>query len=753
MKKEDVRIGMGVDGAEETGAKVATVTAKLGEMGGAGPLVAQRLEELSTKARASLARLDDGGKVSQSNFDALAAKADAITTTVATAFGSIEAAPEEFRQAVELADQQVRDLSTAMETNAKKTERLREEYSRTTNAAEDFGVAIDATADALKALEEEQEQAAELAKKVADKFGDTAEKIDDIKKASDQTFPDQEAALKRIESELTQQVKAHEKLGDVGGEAVRTLKNELFKVETALKEVGAAGAAGLGRVRDATITTDRAFEEFSNALRTNPKEAAEQFGKLVGAVVSLRNEIKKLEAEGGPVSQEQLDKLKQYEARMQAAGLEANQLKREIDQTTTAVAGSAGAWTGLDAQLEGAIGKLGKVGVAMLGAAAAMKESWSIGMQLNQVFGTDMSEWEKTVERFGAKVNAIIKAVSDSAVNTGRLLVAVAKGDVEEIQKAFNDLNDSGNALIKAQKEALTKYGADWDALHPKIDAATEKVKEHKTAVEEAIGSIESMTGALDKQNAARRTGVDLLENEIALRENERRGNEQAALHAQAATKVQAGLSESMRNTINNLRDMIPAWDENTAKVDDMNASLRADIELYEDGISPAHEKRLRELTALLAAYEVGDTATKARVASMIEEILKWKELDAATVKATGSLQDGTATIEDGAKSTVKLTTALDTGKKSMEQTGEAANKLAAGLDAFGNAITNETWVQKLRQKLQDVDESLTTTTTTKALALTKAFNELAEAAARAAGAKDAATKPAPSPAAAKPAA
>lgn len=358
-------------------------------------------------------KLNDGGTVTQGEVDKIVAKLAALREAAEASGVPFEQMPEEFKRAYGAGVAQLNALQGAMGAAAQRTAAYREE--------------VEAAAEAARKLADEQEQARELVEKVAEQYGETAIKIEEIRKASDATFPEQRKSLEAIQKELQDSEAAFKRMGRVGEDALKALRVESARVDAALDEVSKAAASGTGKIRDGVLGADRSFAQFTKTLSENPKEALEQLPKVAGSVISLRHAIEQAKATGGPVDDAAIARLRSFEQQLEKAKLEAGAMKREIDKATAGTTDASQSWQGFDSVINGVAGKFGKVGVGVVGAVAALKEGWAIGTQIAQAIGTDFTAMSDAIEKWSEKAKK---------VNSSFLSWLTGDGSFEQVRAA-----------------------------------------------------------------------------------------------------------------------------------------------------------------------------------------------------------------------------------------------------------------------------------------------------------------------------
>lgn len=463
------------------------------------------------------------------------------------------------------------------------------------------------------------------------------------------------------------------------------------------------------RIKDAAERADDAFEKFSKTLVENPKEALEQLPRVAGAVIQLRQEIDKAQKSGGPVDPQDIARLKQFEASLESAKNEARTLKIEIDKATAGVNDASQSWQGFDGIINGIAGKFGKVGAAAVGAWAALGEGVRIGNDLNTLFKTDMSEWEKVTERFGAKANAIMAAISDNVVAATKLLLAIFTGDIGEVKRAFGELKDSTVDGAKVMGEALTTYGADWDLLHPKVEKNTDATKANADA-QKALAEEQKKAAAEAAAHAAEQKKLEdqilaltisLDANIAKLREMEGAGvdAEHGVINSTAQMGYYAREVAAASMAVEKQRAEVEALTRAHGASDPVVEQARARLQQLESALASA-EQRFQGTSKSVKDFETQQVSAEqagARLRQIIEQqTQKSEELTQQYGAAAAATGQAASSTDSAATATTKVGDAAGTAAPKVELVKDAlgnvaikssavateAGKAATGLDA-----------------------------------------------------------------------
>jgi hypothetical protein len=622
---------------------------------------ADAIESLSGRGGKAFERLAATGKLSQSAFDGFLHTVGALREEVVSKFGSIEKAPEPFQRAIKSAEQYLRDMRTEMDASAAQTELLRQEFGQTTEVLEQLDVAVDATEQALEALNAEQVRAAELAAGVAERFGDIPERIEEIRTAGNKTFEEQIDDLKRVASEIADSEKGYRKLKDGGVQALEALRPASQKVEQALKDLAASASTEHGKIRDATIVTERAFENLAKQIRNNPKEAVESLPKAVGAVIQLRNAIETTRAAGGPVDPKAVADLKRFEAQLDKTKIEIGSLKREIDQSTAGVTNATGAWRGMDSIVDQVAGKFGKLGAGIVGGAMAIKEGWTVGTEIAKTIGTDFRAMDQAVADFTSRAKLLNPAILDWLTGAGsfeavRAAASLTKAELEGYNSAvIAGIEDIGNystktaefAAIQQAHAVILAEGTEGQRL------ATQAKRDGGGVLADYVRVLGVASEAATVHNKLVASGAEgeRLWNEIRAQGKGNILNLAAAITGQKDAIT--GLLAKTKEEIQAERDLQIALNDTIAiRVKQLNlekqqVDLVAQREKVEDGLTASMRTRLAEIAASMVVKEGREIPlTKLQVQQLEQQISTTIGLSDAERAAAQALVDKLKSVE-----------------------------------------------------------------------------------------------------------
>lgn len=449
--------------------------------------------EIEERVAKMHAKLSAGNNVSEAEFTRLVSKLAALRQAVEDTGVPLEQMPEEFRAAAETANAQMAGLAQRMVESREAVALVRAEFDQ---------------------LAESTSKAGEYAEEAAEKYADLPARLEEIRSAADRTFEEQIDDLKRIQSELKDSEKAYDKMGDQGKEALKVIQTESARVETAIKELRKESSVASGEMRDGFVLADRAFTGFDQGIREGSPRVVSELSRVILTTRNLRESIDATRAAGGVVTDEQLAQMRAYDARLESAKEKVRKLTDELQEQKSELGEGGERWSGLGDAINKALGPMGKFQAQLALGAAAFREGWQAGMQFNQLIGTDMSEWEKLIARWGAKTKIVLEEVSDHFVAMGGVMKAFlipGEGYAERLQAAFNrlkneteegvrkfsDLDAAVRKATKAHEDAVRANQAHAEAAKLLI-SLSEKLK---AAKEQELEAERDLTREIQKQN------------------------------------------------------------------------------------------------------------------------------------------------------------------------------------------------------------------------------------------------------------
>lgn len=295
-------------------------------------------------------------------------------------------------------------------------------------------------------------------------------------------------------------------------------KKNLEALERALIEMGDAGAKAAPKITRSVQNIEEAFRGFDRKLNETGNVTQRDVDKIVRQIEVMRTNVEKDFGSMAKAPKQVQDALSGYESKLKDVSTSTGKLTDAVKDNTANVQVAAGQWPGLGNALESVGGKTGQVVAGFGLVTAAFGQGWEIGQRLNKLFGTDMSLWEEVVSRFGSKLGAIIRGLSDSVVAVANLAAALITGSWSDIKRATVELKDTVVASGKTMGDVVTKYGSDWDKIHPPIKKATEEVEKHKAAVDNTAAGYAALGDAMGKTvEAIQKQSAELKKNQAAM--------------------------------------------------------------------------------------------------------------------------------------------------------------------------------------------------------------------------------------------
>lgn len=382
------------------------------------------------------------------------------------------------------------------------------------------------------------------------------------------------------------------------------------------------------------------------------------------------------------------DALDQYEAKLREASTQTGKLTDAVKDNQANVQAAAGHWPGLGNAIEATGGKAGVFAAKFGLVTAAFSEGWSLGMKLNQLFGTDMSLWEETVARFGSKAGAIVRSLSDNVVGVVGLVTALLSGNIGEIKRAIGELKDNLVTSGKTMSDVVSKWGNDWDRLHPSIKQTEDALK--KTA--EAAKDLAKEKKALADEVAKVETNLKK-ENEAL--EKQKKAAEDALL----ATHRLANDAEYFGRQAKGAADAVAVQREEVEKLtrahganDPMTVRAAEELSVLEDRLASA-QKRYKDTNEELKSYT---SSQKAATEASTQSTAATTQQATATSKA--AIETVRWTDENG-----KVHVSIRQVKDETEQATAATEKSAAATEKVKKEVIavkdeNGKWVITQRE-------------------------------------------------------
>lgn len=623
---------------------------------------------------------------------------------VAAALAAAEQSGMAWARAAEQAGDVTDETTARYEEFRGTVEQLRASIVETYGSLEDAPADIRATFDGLtQALKGTAGAFAELDRK----FGDIPAGIERIRAMSDKTFAEQKALLAGVAKELEKQGAGYSKLGAEGEAGLRRVEAETDRVKRAMEELAAESTTSAGRIRDGIIQTERQFEKFTNTLRDNPKEGLEQLPRVAGAVIQLRQEIQRAQDSGGPVDPQAIARLRQFETQLEGAKNEARNLKLEIDKATAGVQSASGAWMGFDSIVNDLAGRFGKAGLAAAGAAAALTESIQQGRRFNEFIGADMSEWDELMDAVAKRLKSNVDRISDSLVEAGGLITALATMDLSEAKRQFDelrgateqydDLLDVQPEKIDASARAHTSYAKTLDTAKTSVVDLTEK---QRMMLELIVGQ----TTTADKYSESTAQLVERIAELAAAREVDTDRLKKYGDAIEDNLERNQNYTQSMRDQVRAINESIAVIESATERRRDAERSATEEIE---KAVERANEARLKgdneaanaaareiERLKMVRAQKLSDvewevTIAKGKIAAANAEIQRSADgLAAATEAAHGRATAAVSTHADAVGTLTRKYNDLAVAVGNYSRAVSTIPDVGAGGEAAAGAAT-----------------------------------------------------------------
>lgn len=485
-------------------------------------------------------------------------------------------------------------------------------------------------------------------------------------------------------------------------------KQEIAKIRQATEDFGDEGKKSAQKLVDAFSNIEKAEDKLTKKISQGRAVTVGDANVMIQQFAALESQI--LETFGS---------LENAPAEVQEAFGKAQQTldrtKDKVRELTDAVDDQKGElkeggeqWTGLGDAMNKALGPMGKVQAQMLLVGAAFKEGWSIGMQLNKFFGTDMQVWDDVVSRFGAKAHAVLKALSDNAASLIQLVISLFSGSMEEVKRSFAEVKDNFSKSWTVMTEVVTKYGAEWDALHPKIETVLEaqrkaqeeaaKLAEAKRKLGEQIRdvtlSLQEETAELEKQRIAAQDAEHGAINTGGQVEYLKRTLDGATASLTAQKQELVALTARYGEhdpVVNQARERLQQLESSVRIAKESYANATAELKRYED------QQRAAE-AAIRSGEESTGKLTKryGELALQIEKLVPgYVHLSGATTAVAVETEKADAAVAKLAESVKKVDFGtLTLAVPQVDAITAAVNRLSAALDeaaekaaAMGSAI------------------------------------------------------------------
>jgi chromosome segregation ATPase len=469
--------------------------------------------------------------------------------------------------------------------------------------------------------------------------------------------------------------------------AIDTVKGAADDVTDSLKKTGKQGDEAGDKLKDAFARADKQYDKLRETIDQGSPEMGEQLRRLVGIQINLRNEIERTYGSIDRATPEAIANFKRLGQQVEAAKGEVGNLTREMDKQTAGVRDASTAWRGLDSVVSDAAGKMGKFGIAAVGGFAALREGWQVGMQLNKLFGTDMSLWEEAIEKFGKKVGIVISKIADVVVAQGTVIAEGLKvwepNYWERVTKAQEDLGTTlqdGVATVLSLEEAYQKQATAADRHKAATEAAAEAAKKAKEEADKLADAQKKLKEETEKSAEAIAKQTD----EMLRQEGIAATNAANARNRAGDVSYEARQVENLNAKVAQQRLEVERLTAARGANDVTTQQARATLALLEGSLETTN-RRLAEAQAETKKYEDQQRAAEAaaqRAADAIErEKQQIAEKTKEVAKASGATQQATTTTAASATETEKAATSTE---KAATATAKAKTEVTAYKDEQG---------------------------------------------------------------------
>lgn len=275
-------------------------------------------------------------------------------------------------------------------------------------------------------------------------------------------------------------------------------RHEVEKVRKEIEDFGDEGKKSAQKFADSMAANDASWERLERAVVTGSPAIGKHFNALALQTQNFREALIATFGTAEQAPEAARAALAKYESRLESATDHVRRSKDALQEQNTELAEGGEKWTGLGDAINKSLGPLGSVQAKLGLIAAAFREGWQAGQQLNQLFGTDMSLWDEAVSRFGQKANLIIKDIADGVVAMVSATKALLTGHLGDAKKALEEMGAANQKLQKDLAASVTKYEGEWDRYAKTQKVATEETKKATDAHEKLAKTVDE--GA-DKQD------------------------------------------------------------------------------------------------------------------------------------------------------------------------------------------------------------------------------------------------------------
>lgn len=498
----------------------------------------------------------------------------------------------------------------------------------------------------------------------------------------------------------------------------------------ALENVGKAEDAVALKIAQGRTVTEKDGSRMIQVFSVLETQIKETFGSLAKAPVEIQQAFAKAEAAA--------NKTKTV----------VRSLSDEVADQKSQLKEGGEQWDGLGNAMNRAAGPMGGT-VARIGLiAAAFKEGWSIGMQLNKFFGTDMQAWEDATKELGSRMLAIVQALGTNIKATFLPVWDVLHGNFKQAATDFGNIAQVSADSNRTMTNAVSMTNEEWAKYAKTLGITTNtareaaeadaKLAEEKAKLRDEINkvtaSLKAETAELEKQKGvAREAEAGTIE-----------GAAQARYYGREVERAAAALA-AQRDEVEKLTAAHGASDPVTQEAITKQQQLEQQL---------AHaQARYSETSAQVKQYEQAQKDAERAIdqhakqieklnAERTKETAQLAQAGGATAQQTTVTQQATATTQAAAtatdqhaQSTGKATTAVvmykDAQGKVHIETKKVADTTAEATKATDNITTSMTKAAPVMEKtataIGKISEAFSTQAVTSTKSLTEAVDKLGD--------------------------
>lgn len=720
--------------------------------------IANGLTDISDRAGRAFGRLADGATVSQSAFDGVISKVDALKSQVVETFGGLENAPEPFRNAVKAAEDTARSLSEEIVRQKERLATLRDAYGQTATKADD-------AADATKRLGEEEKRVTDTTAELGDEAAKTGAALDglastgktaaDEMRASTLTFEQAATGAANRVTEAWESFNKEQRLtpGQINAvaQAVEVLKITMQQQADAGVAATAEQLAQYERLEGQLGELTARANQLTNAARDNAirlQESGTQVDGLASAVQSLASLAGPAGAKIGAVAGQAGNLASTAQnAKSAIEAMNVNTLSASASSGTLAVQlGAVAAALYVAVQGGSALAETNAAnrdtiddlvtGVKTLLPNLAELRSKLDGIQTagqNAQASLTSGEFRGAANDLTAMAIAAGKGRQEMALFYDLLrqgfstleATRIAADDNRAALEAYNQAREQGGRSQELWNQAVRTAAGDAETLSKRIDFLKRQLDDEKTR-------IEATTEAQKENNAAKREAISIAEQKadsigrlLSVEEQALQIVSSAQIHLAQATN---GTSLAINQALTVISAYIAESDRHAIALGNEAAALQQALNMT-DGLTKAERERIQAVIDLaknandltvaeqnrgkeLAAAIISGKAAAAAVKEQAEALTALRE---ATTAAADAERNATVETDAHTKSIRAQIDAIDAQLDRMGATAEATGALAetdqfAGASADFLRMKREALVRELEVGLSVVRAALDVT-------------------------------------------